>query len=125
MFPNNYFTNGYFPNGYFTHALATNIDLGLRAFDVTVKGYVLETFGLTDRNTIDGIGLNTFGFVWPCDNIWFQPYYSNLSLSISTTWTLAFSSTLTTWTLAPGWSVGTTWTPFSTEGEESCGEVDE
>ena len=40
------------------------------AFDVTVKGHALETLGLTAENTVEGLGLVTYGFIWPCAGIW-------------------------------------------------------
>ena len=40
--------------------------------DVIVVGQALETYGLTAFNTIAGLGLVTYGFLWPCDGIW-QP----------------------------------------------------
>lgn len=39
-------------------------------FDVVIAGNALNSFGLTAFNTIAGLGLNTFGFLWPCDAIW-------------------------------------------------------
>ena len=38
--------------------------------DVVVVGTALDTRGFTANNTIAGLGLNTFGFLWPCDGIW-------------------------------------------------------
>lgn len=39
-------------------------------FDVRVVGEALNDFGLEAFNTIAGLGLNTFGFLWPCESIW-------------------------------------------------------
>jgi hypothetical protein len=50
--------------------------------DVTVKGQALNSQGLTANDTISGVGLNTFGFLWPCADLWTN-YYEN----VSTTWT--------------------------------------
>ncbi len=49
--------------------------------DVTIKGMALNSFGLTANSTIAGVGLNTFGFLWPCDAIWY-PADEN----VTTTW---------------------------------------
>jgi hypothetical protein len=38
--------------------------------DVIVVGQALNDQGLCAFNTIAGLGLNTFGFLWPCDGIW-------------------------------------------------------
>ena len=38
--------------------------------DYVIVGTALESFGLTGNNTIDGVGLNTFGFLWSCSGIW-------------------------------------------------------
>ena len=38
--------------------------------DVIVVGQALNSLGLTAFNTIAGLGLNTFGFLWPCDGVW-------------------------------------------------------
>jgi hypothetical protein len=43
---------------------------GQPPFDVRVVGQALNSFGFTAYNTIAGLGLNTFGFLWPCDSIW-------------------------------------------------------
>lgn len=39
-------------------------------FDVKIVGNALNSQGFTGENTIDGVGLNTFGFIWPCASIW-------------------------------------------------------
>lgn len=49
--------------------------------DVTIKGQALNSFGLTANDTIAGLGLNTFGFLWPCDAIW-----TDCEAAITTTW---------------------------------------
>lgn len=50
--------------------------------DVTIQGQALNDFGFEALNTISGLGLNTFGFLWPCDEIW-QPLDNDVT---STTW---------------------------------------
>lgn len=49
--------------------------------DVKVVGMALNSFGLTAYNTIEGLGLNTFGFLWPCAGIW-----APTEEDITTTW---------------------------------------
>ncbi len=51
-------------------------------FDVIIVGTALESFGLTGKNTISGLGLVTNGFLWDCADIW-GPAYNE----VSTTWT--------------------------------------
>jgi hypothetical protein len=43
---------------------------GQTPFDVRVVGMALNDFGFEAFNTIAGLGLNTFGFLWPCDGVW-------------------------------------------------------
>ena len=50
--------------------------------DVSIKGQALNSRGLTAENAISGIGLLTFGFLWPCADIW-----TNSEESITTVWT--------------------------------------
>jgi hypothetical protein len=38
--------------------------------DVKIVGMALNDFGLSAYNTVEGLGLNTFGFLWPCAGIW-------------------------------------------------------
>jgi hypothetical protein len=49
--------------------------------DVIVVGTALNDQGFMAYNTIAGLGLNTFGFLWPCDGIW-----STAEQSVTTTW---------------------------------------
>ncbi len=49
--------------------------------DVTIQGIALNDYGLSANNTIAGLGLNTWGFLWPCDSIW-----STAESAITTTW---------------------------------------
>jgi hypothetical protein len=37
---------------------------------VLVEGSALNTQGFLAYNTTEGLGLNTFGFLWPEDGIW-------------------------------------------------------
>ncbi len=56
-------------------------------FDVIVVGTALETNGLSGKNTISGLGLVTYGFIWGCSEIW-----SPADESITTTWEVCNSS---------------------------------
>lgn len=89
-------------------------------FDVTLKGVVLQTYGLTDWNVFDGLGLVSDGLIWSCPNIWYGPYNSNGATMISSSWSLYVSCTLTTWTLYSGTTIVTNWTAFSTYNREDC-----
>lgn len=42
--------------------------------DAIVVGDALNTFGMEAFNTISGLGLNTFGFLWGCGEIWAPAY---------------------------------------------------
>lgn len=53
----------------------------MEPLDVIVTGRALNSFGFTSYNTIAGLGLNTFGFLWPCDGIW-----DTAEQSVTTTW---------------------------------------
>ena len=51
--------------------------------DSIVAGSALNTLGFESFNTLQGLGLITQGFIWPCDGIWgpaFPP--------VTTTWTV-------------------------------------
>ena len=39
-------------------------------FDVQIVGDALNDYGFEAFNTIDGVGLNTFGFLWSIEGIW-------------------------------------------------------
>lgn len=76
--------------------------------DAVIKGTALETFGLTAENTIAGLGLNTFGFLWPCDGIW-GPAFDGVSTpwaavyaGVTTTWTASYAGVTTIWAAAFG-----------------------
>ncbi len=49
--------------------------------DVKIVGNALNSFGFTGEETISGLGLITFGFLWPIQDIW-TPTES----AITTTW---------------------------------------
>lgn len=90
-------------------------------FDVTIRGVALANYGLTEWDTVDGFALMTHGFVYGCPNIWYGPYTSIGTTSITTGWTLSANATLsTTWALVAGATVSTTWTDFSTYNIEDC-----
>jgi hypothetical protein len=55
--------------------------------DVVIVGTALNTQGFTAKGAIAGLGLNTFGFLWPCDGIW-----SNFEESVTTAWTNAVTA---------------------------------
>lgn len=55
--------------------------------DVVIKSQALNSDGFTADNTVEGLGLNTFGFLWPCEGIW-APFDPN----ITTAWTTCGSS---------------------------------
>lgn len=51
--------------------------------DVKVVGTALNSEGfIGDQWSISGVGLNTFGFLWPCADIW-----TSSETRITTTWT--------------------------------------
>jgi len=50
--------------------------------DVIVVGQALCDNGFEAYNTISGLGLNTFGMLWPCSDIW-----APLDSVFSTPWT--------------------------------------
>lgn len=55
----------------------------MQPVDVVVSGVALNAEGFIGLNYSQaGLGLNTFGFLWPCDGIWV-----NMELPITTTWT--------------------------------------
>lgn len=37
---------------------------------VVIRGMALNSFGLTADDSISGVGLNTFGFLWDSSSIW-------------------------------------------------------
>lgn len=44
--------------------------------DVEIVPQAVLTFGLVGHDTVEGLGLNTFGFLWPVNGIW-QPCCAN------------------------------------------------
>jgi len=89
--------------------------------DVLVNGMALNNQGLTETNTINGYGLNTFGLVWECGSFWFGPYLTNNATLISTTWALCGTTITTSWTLC-GSTISTSWSLFTTS-DQSCTEI--
>jgi hypothetical protein len=39
-------------------------------FDTQIQGDALNSKGFEAFKTVEGLGLNTFGFLWPLDGIW-------------------------------------------------------
>lgn len=50
--------------------------------DPIIVGDALNTKGFEAYNTVSGLGLNTFGFLWGCSEIW-----QVNDPTITTTWT--------------------------------------
>lgn len=84
--------------------------------DVLINGVALNDFGLTDTNTINGYGINTYGFLWGCGAFWLEPYYSN-GTTVSTSYTLC-PAISTIWTAVTA-GASTTWTLFTTT-DQNC-----
>ena len=59
--------------------------MALLPFDVQIIGDALNTQGFVAFNTIEGLGLNTFGFLWPIDGIW-APCTECAVEPVSTAW---------------------------------------
>lgn len=94
--------------------------MALPYFDVTVKGVALTTYGLTEWNTVSGVGLATHGLVWECHNIWY-PGCANCENATLVSWTLStFGATTISWTLSGYGSTTVGWTTHSTYGIEDC-----
>lgn len=53
-----------------------------KPFDVQIVGDALETQGFEAYKTVEGLGLITFGFLWPLEGIW-SP---GEDIPVSTTW---------------------------------------
>lgn len=68
--------------------------------DVVVVGNALNSFGFVGlQYSVAGLGLNTFGFLWPCDAIWSSSLtppmndpYCGSSFTIWTSVSLAISN---------------------------------
>lgn len=57
--------------------------------DVIIVGQALNSDGFQGpAGAISGLGLNTFGFLWPCSDIW-----TNSENSITTVWTNSVTQT--------------------------------
>lgn len=65
--------------------------MAMTPVDVVVIGTALNTHGFIGNNTISGLGLNTFGFLWPCTGIW-----TPSDGAITTTWVPASIPVTTT-----------------------------
>jgi hypothetical protein len=65
--------------------------MALGPLDNVILGNALNSFGFTGNQTISGIGLITFGFLWPCSAIW-MPTDS----ALVTTWVPASVPVITT-----------------------------
>ena len=59
--------------------------------DAVVVGEALNDAGFVANAAIEGLGLNTFGFLWPCTGIW-----APMNRGITTVWTAIQTSTVTT-----------------------------
>ncbi len=92
--------------------------MGKPQFDVTIRGVALLNYGLTEWQTVEGVGLLTNGLIWPCASIWYGPITSNGATVVMTTWSLLAAVT-TGWTLC-GPTITTTWTDSSTNNIEEC-----
>ena len=80
------------------------------ALVTTVVGQALETLGFQGNNTISGLGLNSFGFVWGAGEIWSPAQVQGLT----TTWVTAQAVVSTTWVTSEA-TVTTTWVPTPDE----------
>lgn len=80
----------------------------MNPLDVVIRGQALNSLGLTAEKTIAGLGLNTFGFLWPCDGIWgpavdpVTTLWATFMPVVSTTWTDVYSGVTTIWSAAYG-----------------------
>jgi hypothetical protein len=87
-------------------------------FDVSVNGVGLNTYGLTDSQSIDGAALLTFGLIWTCGNHWGPAPWSNVTL---TSWLTYSNFTVSTsWSDYGSFGVTTIWTDYTPEGVEDC-----
>lgn len=77
-------------------------------FDTLISGKALNDFGFEAFDHVEGIGLLTFGFLWPADGIW-APYGG----SFITTWAnYTDLSGTTTWQVFSDLVSSTIWTPY-------------
>lgn len=58
--------------------------------DAVVVGQALDDCGFIAFNAVEGLGLNTFGFLWPCAGIW-----APMQNAITTTWVNIQTSVVT------------------------------
>lgn len=63
----------------------------MEPLDVVIVGTALNDLGFQAYNTVEGLGLNTFGLLWPCSGIW-----DTAESSVSTTWSAVPGSSSTT-----------------------------
>lgn len=60
--------------------------------DAVISGVALETEGFVGLQfAVSGLGLNTLGFLWPCDGIW-----TTSEATITTAWASATLAILNT-----------------------------
>jgi hypothetical protein len=79
-------------------------------FDTQIVGDSLNSKGFEAYQTVEGLGLNTFGFLWPIQGIWAPDPGSDIP---STAWVLDPGATIpmTVWAADPGSSIAVTgWT---------------
>lgn len=81
--------------------------------DVNTKGLALLTQGISAKDTVSGLGLLSFGLIWPLWAGWVSPYSSVGATVIATTWSVAGLTATTSWT-SLGMTSSTTWTPYDT-----------
>jgi len=84
--------------------------------DVVIKGTALESFGFTAEKTISGVGLNTFGFLWPCPDIW-GPAVDG----VTTSWGAVYAPVTTSWGASVYAGVTTIWaSAYGASTVEGC-----
>lgn len=76
-------------------------------YNVGVNGEALNTLGFEANDQFNGVGLLTFGFLWPVNAIWNPCGYG-----ITTNWAACGATITTSWTTC-GAAPSTTWTPCS------------
>jgi hypothetical protein len=63
--------------------------MALPPVDVVISGQALDSRGLVGiANAISGVGLNTLGFIWPCEDSW-----TCSEDRLTTTWVSSISGT--------------------------------
>lgn len=63
----------------------------MQSVDAIIVGQALNDQGFIAYDAIAGLGLNTFGFLWPCSDVW-----APQQRAITTTWVGIQTSTVTT-----------------------------